>query len=148
MRALLAVGLAGCFYGPSSYHTTLAPFPGKRVELACLDLSVTLTDDDRAPSPIVEYNFGNRCTHATVVDLVSVRAVGRYDDGRTAELMPRDPKHELAVLPIDGWWHGHEEIAYASADGSVPNVVCLEVGRIDRSGDGAERWVCLGGVVQ
>jgi len=147
MRVLAVVTLAGCFY-QGSYHAALAPFPGKRVELACLDLAVTLTDDARAPSPVVEYSFGNRCTHATTVDLVTVHAIGQYSDGHQVELKARDPKHELAALPIDGWWYGDEEISYEAADGGEPNVVCLDVGKVDRSGEGTPRWVCVGGAVQ
>ena len=143
MRVLAVVTLAGCFYAPNSYHDTLGPLPGHRVSLQCLDLAVTLTEDRTAPPPIVQYSFGNRCSHSTVVDLTSVTAYGRYEDGRIVPLTARDPKHELAALPIDGWWHGAEEISYATADGSVPPVVCVDVGRVDRSGDGASRWTCM-----
>ncbi len=142
MRPFVALALSACIY-TGSYHDPLGPFPGHRVDLACLDLAVTLTDDQLAPPPIVEYSFGNRCTHSTIVDLPSVRAVGKFADGAVAELTARDPKHELAALPIDGWWHGREEISYASADGRVPSVVCVDVGGVDRSGDGSSRWVCL-----
>jgi hypothetical protein len=143
MKACIAVVLAGCFYGPGSYHDTLGPFPGKRVELACLDLAVTLTQDALAPDPVVEYSFGNRCTHSTVVDLASVPAIGRYADGTVRDLHPRDPKHELAALPIDAWWHGEEEISYEAADRGAPDVVCIDAGHIDRSGDGSPHWVCM-----
>jgi len=143
MRVLAVLTLAGCFYSPGSYHDTLGPLPGHRVDLACLDLAVTLTEDRLAPPPVVQYSFGNRCTHSTVVDFTSVHAYGRYNNGRLVELVARDPKQELEPLPIDGWWHGQEEIAYATPDGSVPQVVCLDVGRVDRSGDGASRWLCL-----
>jgi hypothetical protein len=147
LRTLAVVVLTGCFYG-GGYHTMLSPFPGKRVSLPCLDLSVAMTDDSRAPSPVIQYSFGNRCTHTTTVDLASIHAVGFYDDNRTAELTARDPDHELAALPIDGWWHGTEEISYQASDGSEPKVVCVDVGRVDSASDGTPQWVCVGGAVQ
>jgi len=143
MRVLAAVTLAGCFYAPGSYHDSLGPLPGHRVRLACVDLAVTLTEDRLAPPPVVQYSFGNRCTHSTIVDLASVRAYGRYANGRVVELAARDPDQELEPLPIDGWWHGQEEIAYATPDGTRPDIVCVDVGRVDHSGDATARWVCM-----
>ena len=147
MRVLAVVTLAGCFY-QGGYHNALSPFPGKRVELPCLDLAVAMTEDARAPSPIVQYSFGNRCWHSTTVDLVSIHAIGYYDDGHQTELKARDPKQELAVLPIDAQWYGSEEISYEAADGGVPNVVCVDVGRVDGANDGSSRWVCTGQVLR
>ena len=144
---LAVVALAGCFY-QSNYHAAISPFPGKRIELPCLDLAVTLTEDARAPSPVVQYSFGNRCTHATTVDLASIHAIGSYDDGHQTELKARDPKHELAALPIDGWWYGIEEISYEAADGGAPNVVCVDVSRVEPAGAGDPRWVCVGGALR
>ncbi len=143
----LALALAGCFYVPESYHHVVAPFPGERIALPCLDLAVTLTDDARATSPVVQYSFGNHCTHAAIVDLGAVRAVGRYGDGDDRELHAYDPRHELKPLPLDAWWASSEEIMYVADDsGPTPNVVCLDVGRAERVAASAsvEHWVCLG----
>jgi len=133
---------AGCFYKPASYEIDSQPFPGTRVELACLDVAVALTDDAKAPPPVVSYTFGNRCTHATVVDLASVRVITKLADGSRVDMHPYDPKHELAALPIDGWWRGHEEIAYAPA-GPPPIQVCAEVGHIEPDAAAPDRWVCM-----
>ena len=146
MRAvLLAVPLVGCFYAPRSY-AYFEKFPGKRVALSCLDLAVTLSDDDRAKgAPIVEYSFGNHCTHDAIVDLPSVRVIGRFPDGTGRALVAYDPRHELRALPIDGWWYGKELVQYNAPEGSPGvNVVCLEVGHVERSPDATDHWVCLG----
>ena len=142
MRVVLVLA-AGCIYMPHSYSHLSTPFPGKRVELSCLDLAVGITEDDRAPRAI-EYSFGNRCFHSVVVDLASVRAFGRYPDGHTVELAAYDPKHEIVPLPIDGLWKGDERIEYAAADSAVPAAICVDVGKIDRSGPASEHWVCVG----
>ncbi len=140
-RAVPLLALAGCFYKPQSF-ADLDAFPGKRVTLPCLDLAVTLTDDDRAKNdPIVEYTFGNRCTHDAIVDLASVRAIGRFPDGTARALTAYDPRHELHALPIDGWWHGKERIQYT---GGAVSVICIEVGHVERSPAARDHWVCLG----
>lgn len=145
MRAVLVLALSGCFYNPGGYHFATSPFPGKRVALPCLDVAVTLTEDDRATSPVVQYSFGNRCTRATTVDLGAVRAIGRYDDGREVALHAYDPRQELRPLPIDPWWADSEEIMYVpDGDGANPPVVCVEVGAAERVPQHDEHWVCMG----
>jgi len=141
--SLALVVVAGCYYKPASYSIDSQPFPGKRVELACLDVAVTLTDDALAPPPVLSYTFGNRCTHGTYVDLANVRVIGRGRDGTRVALHPHDPKHELAVLPIDGLWRGHEEIAYAPDPGPPPSDVCVELGHVEPDPAAPDRWVCL-----
>lgn len=141
----LAVLVGGCFYVPESFEFGASPFTGKRVKLPCLDVAVTLTDDARATSPVVQYNFGNRCAHDAIVDLGAVRAIGRYPDGTGHELHPYDPRHELRPLQIDGWWRSDEQIMYVAEAGTVaPNVLCLDVGAAERVAAPQHHWVCLG----
>lgn len=140
MRSVIGiVGLAGCFYSPGSFHGAVSPFAGKRMTLGCIDLAVTLTDDARAPGPIVEYSFGNRCLHAATVDLSAVRAVIYADAGATTEVHAYDPKHEIKPLQIDALWMGDERISYQGA--TAGNVICLDVGPIAQQ---PSQWVCLG----
>src|SRR5512135_1508421 len=123
MRAAILVVLAGCFYAPNSYRGTLSDFTGKRVPLGCLDLAVGLTDDERAPGPVVEYSFGNSCLHAVTVDLSAVHAVVYTDAGAVSEAHAHDPKHELKPLRLDALWYGRERISY---QGGVGDVICLD----------------------
>ena len=143
--ALLA---GGCFYKPGSYDIDTQPFAGKRVRLACLDVAVTLTDDAMAPPPVLSYTFGNHCTDATRVDLANVRVIARYADGTRLALHPHDPKDELSVLPIDGWWRGHEEIAYKPELGPKPAEVCVELGHVEPDPSAPDRWFCLAAAEQ
>src|SRR5580704_13081919 len=108
--ALATLALGGCFYMPSSYTFSSQPFVGKRVALPCLDVAVAMTDDNLATSPVVRYSFGNRCTHATTVDLGAVPAYGLAANGEHVAMHACDPRHELRPLPIDGWWRGSESI--------------------------------------
>ncbi len=139
MRAAVPlVALAGCFYAPHSYHGPMSAFSGKRVPLGCLDLAVTLTDDARAPGPIVEYSFGNSCLHAVTVDLSAVHAITYTDAGAVSEAHAYDPKHEIVPLRLDALWSGRERIAYR---GGAGDVICLDVGPIAQQ---PSQWVCLG----
>ncbi len=142
--ALIALAIGGCFYMPGSYHFPVGPFAGKRVQLPCLDVAVTLTDDARATGPVVRYTFGNRCTHAATVDLGAVRVVARDADSAGHVLAPFDPRQELRPLPIDPWWAGAEEIMYQTEPGATsPTVLCIDVGAVERSPASQEHWVCL-----
>src|SRR5277367_5900894 len=98
--ALGFVLLAGCFYNPGTFARDDQPFPGTRVRLACLDVAVTLTGDASAQTPVLAYSFGNRCSSSTIVDLASVRVIGRLGDGSRIAMHAYDPKHELRALPI------------------------------------------------
>lgn len=143
MRLAVAVLLlSGCWiYAPDSFSAGGDPFPGKRVVLDCLDVSVSLAEDRRATEPVIAYTFGNHCSHSTIVDLAHVRVIAKYADGTRIPLSAHDPKQEIEPLPIDGWWHGAEEIAYEIASGR-PAAICAEVGHID-SGRGQDHWICM-----
>jgi hypothetical protein len=144
---VLAVVPACVIYSPGSFDDTLSPFIGKRVELRCLDLALALTDDARATAPVIAYSFGNHCATETIVDLSTVRVLGRYPDGTARPLVAYDPRHEIVPLQLDAWWRGHEQIEYRPTLGTVqPTVVCADVGKLDRdrSPPHGERWICLG----
>jgi hypothetical protein len=134
--------LAGCFYSPGSFHGPLGAFTGKRVSLPCLDVAVSLTDDDRATGTIVEYSFGNRCLHAVPVNLAAVRVVAKDDDGTTRDLAPYDPKHEIVPLRIDALWSGTERIEYP--DGNGAGTICIDLAPLDGSVAEPPTWICLG----
>jgi hypothetical protein len=133
--------LAGCFYAPNSFRHPLGSFTGKRVSLPCLDVAVTLTDDDRALGPVVAYSFGNRCLHAVPVNLAAVRVVAKDNAGNTREVAPYDPKHEIVPLRIDALWSGAERIEYPAGRGA--DTICVDLARLDGSGNPPPTWICL-----
>jgi hypothetical protein len=144
MRLAVAVCLSGCFY-PGRFHDLTGSFVGKRVQVGCLDVAVTLTDDQTATWPVVQYTFGNRCTHDAIVDLGAVRAIGRSTDHPDRELHAFDPRHELRPLPIDGWWYASERIEYvADGDPTPPHIVCIDVGAVEKVAAPQAQWICLG----
>jgi hypothetical protein len=108
------------------------PFVGTRASVGCLDVAVALTDDELARAPIVAYEFGNHCSHTTLVDFTAVRVT----DGRR-ELPPIDPRHELRPLHLDAWSSGDERIAYAS---STAGRVCVDLRRLDADHPGPPAW--------
>jgi hypothetical protein len=144
MRAVIALLAAGCWYHPGSFEHATTPFAGARVQLVCLDVAVTVAQDERAAGHVLGYAFGNRCSHSTIVDLTAVHVIGRDTDGTKFAMQPYDPKHELRPLPIDGLWHGYEEIEYASQDPHAPRDVCADVGRMEPGPDAEDHWLCLG----
>jgi hypothetical protein len=153
LAASAACVLASCYiYSPHSYVDLVTPFPGARVDLGgCLDLAVTYTEDALAHGQVVGYTFGNRCYHRVIVDLAAVRAVEYVGGGEYRPLRPYDPNHELAPLPIEALWQGHEQIEYDTPSATVdwPTAkVCVDVGGVDGSAPRRARWVCLGSSVQ
>jgi hypothetical protein len=145
MRVAVLLAATGCLaYGPGSYNDLGAPFPGKRVALGgCLDLSVSMIEDDVAHGRVVHYTFGNGCWHPVVVDLGSVRAYTRDGHGIVRRLAAYDPKHELAPLRIESLWRGNESIEYRDNRDDPPESICVDVGGIDAEAPRIERWVCM-----
>jgi len=133
MRWALLANVAACAYAPHSYSNLGTPFPGERFTTACLDISIARAEDPRAQGAVVQYTFGNRCAHAVVVDLATLRVSG---DG--ALLRAFDPRHELRPLAIDAYWQGSELIEYSGTAAAV----CVEVSGIQADARGPERWVC------
>jgi hypothetical protein len=134
-----ALALGACAYGPGSFHYTTKTFPGQRVTLGCLDLSIDRRADLTDHAAVIEYDFGNRCREPAVVDLATVRVVGRTESGFEVALAPFDPKGEIGVLRIDGRLAGGEAIAYPS--GLPLAQVCVDIATIAHAAPA--RWVCL-----
>jgi hypothetical protein len=134
MRKILLALVPACSYAPHSFENLGTPFPGQRFTTECLDVSVARTSDKLATGPVIEYSFGNRCTHAVTVDLASVRVTG---DG--LRMRAFDPKHELRPMQIDAFWQGSEKIEYREQATSL----CIEVSHIQADAPTAERVVCV-----
>lgn len=135
---LLAAALAACGYQPGSFQYPHAYVAGQRATVGCLDLSVGVRQ--RTPrAAVIEYDFGNRCEHPSVVDLAAARVIGRTADGREVSLAPYDPNGELRALPLDGRSTGHEAIAYESEKSPVAEV-CVDAAAIAHAG---RRWLCF-----
>ena len=141
MRVAVLLALSGCYVG--NYRNLGGDFIGKRTSVGCLDVAVALTDDGLAHAPIVAYQFGNRCTHRTLVDLAAVRVTGTVGDHQV-ELARIDPRHEIAPMHLDAWSSGDERIAYEPAPGMSPGVVCVDLGKLDAGAPGPPVWTCLG----
>jgi hypothetical protein len=141
MKPMLAM-LAGCIYS----HGELATFPGSHVQLSCIDLGVASYTDDVARGPIVDYHFGNRCAHDTVIDLATVRATARQQDGRVVKLRAYDPDRELRPVTLYARLSYDEQIAYQDDASIDSKTICVEIGHVDR-GDPAPRdqWICPAG---
>ena len=130
MRIAVLFAVAGCYAG--NYQNVTGEFVGTRSTIGCLDVAVTLTDDDLAPRPIIAYQFGNSCMHETIVDFTAVHVLAVNADGRRIALAPYDPRHELRPMQLDAWTSGDERIAYQSTDlAAPPTTVCVDLGRID-----------------
>jgi hypothetical protein len=141
MRAVLACALLGCAYRPGSYAHDGKTFPGQHVTLGCLDLSVERRDDTPSGA-VLEFQFGNRCDHATPIAIASV-ARGRGEDGRERRLSAYDPKHEIRSLAIDGRMAGTETIEYRADDGTPITQICIDAAAV--AGESPARWLCFGG---
>lgn len=161
MRSLvssaLALVLAGCAYQPGSFRRD-APFPGVHATVACLDVAIDRRADltcawlraaawsggsgacdVASDQAVVAYAFGNRCDHATLVDLADVSVVARDARGDALALRPFDPRRELVALSLDGRATGREAIAY---DGAAPgDVVCVDVASIAHASPA--QWRCF-----
>ena len=138
--AAAAVLIAGCAYKPDSFHAPSHPFVGQHVSAGCLDLAIERRPDLIARTgAVVAYEFGNRCDHAAVVDLVHVAVKGRTFDGQELDLRPWDPHHEMRALALDGRAIGNEAIAYKNKDPIAE--VCVDAASIAHATP--ERWLCF-----
>ena len=125
---------------PGSFGSFTGAFPHVRDTVGCVDVGVGFGRSDHGA--VVAYEFGNRCDRGVLLDLATVRVVGRDADGHERPLAPFDPRGEIRVLPLAARWWGGEQIAYYDAE-TVPIVrVCVDIGGIDRSQPRAEHWVC------
>ncbi len=146
MRFAVLFALAGCYAG--HFSTITGPFVGSRASVGCLDVAVTLTEDDVVHDAIISYEFGNRCFHETIVDLGSVHVVATTADGTQVALAALDPRNEIKPMQLDAWTAGDERIAYRSSDVVEPTSLCVDLGRLDASQPTDPQWRCFatGGV--
>jgi hypothetical protein len=140
MRVAVLLAISACAYRPGSFHSVQQPFAGERVTTGCLDLAI-----DRRPQfrddagPVISYSFGNRCDHATPVDLANVVVYGRTPDGRQIRLAPYDPFVELKPLQLEGRVTGKEAIEYQTQQELAD--VCIDVASLNHAQPA--QWVCL-----
>ena len=135
---LLAAALVACGYQPGSFHYPEALVAGQHATVGCLDLSIGIRQ--RTPrAAVIDYDFGNRCDHPSVVDLAAVRVIGRTADGREVSLAAYDPNGELRALPLDGRSTGHEAIAYESEKSPVAQI-CIDAAAIAHAD---RQWMCF-----
>src|SRR5580765_7004053 len=106
--AVVACALAACAYKPGSYAYMQQNFPGQRVGLSCLDVSM-IRRADTPDGVVIEYQFGNRCDHPSPVAIPTV-TTGRTPGGKDRELYAYDPNGEIHPLTIDGRSYGSETI--------------------------------------
>jgi len=141
--ALVAAVLVGCAYKPGSFAGGAKQFSGQRTTVGCLDLAIARRPE-LASSAVLEYQFGNRCDRAEVVDLAYVHVVGRTADGAEHRLAPYDPNGELLALELGGRLAGAEAISYPHA---LPlEQICVDAASVAQQQP--ERWVCFARVDQ
>jgi len=126
--AVLALLLTGCAYKPGAYEYAREPFAGQRVTVGCLDLAI-VRRPDTPDGAVVEYQFGNRCDHASPVTLPIV-ATGRTPGGQERKLLAFDPNGEIVPLHIDGRSFGKETIEYRADDDYGVTQICVDVAAI------------------
>lgn len=147
MRSLVLVLLVGCAYKPGSFTYESRTFPGQRVSLGCLDVSVDRRADING-DPVLDYQFGNRCDSPVTIDLVNLPVIGRMASGGERLLKAFDPGLEMHVAKLDALQAGGEAIAYVTDDpGSTDPIVqvCVDVARLERTNKPREaQWLCFG----
>ncbi len=147
-RGLAALLLAGCTYQAGSYRPPVGmagyqPARGAtRLAIGCVDLAVSQrVVDDAEGGLAVQYEFGNRCEQPQVIDLATVRVVGRTADQREIPLHAYDPDSELTPLELDGKSWGAEAVLYRDELGADVRQVCVDVASIVHAD--AARLVCI-----
>jgi hypothetical protein len=139
VRASLALVLvAGCTYKPGSFRFADGHVFGEHITVGCLDVNVARRPD-LAKSAVLEYQFGNRCSRAALVDLATVEVRGRTARGRELRLAPYDPAGELTALQLGGRSDGSESLAYPAREPLVE--VCVDAATLAHAHD--PRWVCF-----
>ena len=145
VRSLLLVVLVfwlGCAsYAPDSFSYPARVFPGQRTTVGCIDLSVDRRTD-MGDAAVLEYQFGNRCNDAAVVDLQHAHVIGRTLDGTEVQLWPYDPAFEVTVKTLPARKAGSEALAYPAKHQLVQ--VCVDAASIIEHASGT-RWLCFAG---
>ena len=141
--AVIAALATGCVsYDPGSFSYPSQGFPGQRVTVGCLDLSVDRRADFDGKA-VLDYQFGNRCDEPVLIDLVHVPVIGRTADGSEVRLAPFDPNNEMIAMRIDARKAGSEAIAYESEQPVVQ--VCADAAQIGETKE--TRWMCFASAV-
>jgi hypothetical protein len=146
MRVASLLLLVGCAYKPGSFAHQARTFPGQRVSMGCLDLSVDRRADMNG-DPVLDYQFGNRCDEPVTIDLVNLHVIGRTAAGGEMALRPFDPNAEIHVAPLDALQAGGEALAYVSDDRAAGTFVqiCVDVSQIERTEKPRDaHWLCFG----
>ena len=145
MRLVVIAALAtGCVsYDPGSFAYSSKHFPGQRVTVGCLDISVDRRADFDGKA-VLDYQFGNRCDEPVVVDLTHVPVTGRTADGREVRLDPFDPNYEMIAMKLDARKAGGEAIAYESKQPPEQSIVqiCVDAARLGETQE--SRVMCFG----
>jgi hypothetical protein len=142
MRWLVLVGLAACSYTPGSYAFHGRSFPGQRVTLGCLDVSIDRRLDMEG-RPVLDYQFGNRCDSSIVVDLARVPVVGRTTTGDEVALAAWDPNDEISAARLGARQAGGEALAYETPakDGKAFAQVCVDAAALVAQREA--NWICF-----
>jgi hypothetical protein len=133
--------LQGCAYQPDSFVYDGEDFRGLRVTVDCVDFAIERKPDRIDGDKVLSFDFGNRCDQPAMVDLASVRIVGRTVAGSTVDLVAFDPRREIRPLWIDGRAYGREAIAYSSR--VDVRSVCIDAASITHASP--SRWLCFYG---
>lgn len=142
MRTLALVAIVGgcASYDPGSFSYPSRRFPGERVSVGCLDISVDRRADFDG-KVVLDYQFGNRCNEPVLIDLLRVPVTGRTVDGDEITLTPFDPNFEMIAMKIDARKAGGEAIAYPTTQPLVQ--VCANAGALGEPKE--TRWLCFAG---
>jgi hypothetical protein len=142
MRWLVLVGLAACSYTPGSYAFYGRSFPGQRVTIGCLDVSIDRRLDMEG-RPVLDYQFGNRCDSSIVVDLARVPVVGRTTTGDEVVLAAWDPNGEIGAARLGARQAGGEALAYENLenDGQTFAQVCVDAAALAAKREA--NWICF-----
>lgn len=135
----LVLFLSGCGYTRDSL---LAPpeTPTRAARrLGCVDLAVRTVADSRIPltSAVVAFDFGNRCWHATPLDLSRVVVTGITSKGETILLTAHDPEQAIVPARLETSTDATEAIRYDApkshfdAHGLEPlDRVCVDISAV------------------
>jgi len=140
--ALVLAATAGCSYDPGAFAYPGRQFPGQRVTVGCLDISVDRRAD-MDDKVVLDYQFGNRCNESVVVDLVRVPVSGRTTTGEEVTLAAFDPKFEIVALRLAARQAGGEALAYSYPNEQALSQICTDAAAID-PGAREHRWLCFG----
>lgn len=136
---------AGCSYRAGSFADRAGTFPGPRVALPCLDLTVSLVDSAPGAGRVIQYSFGNRCEKSITVNLAAARVTARTTSGKVTDLRPFDPRREIKPLPLDGMLSGREQILYLGPQDVAAASICVDVSLVDGSAPAGLPPLCLAG---